>query len=244
VLASCLVLARSTVSKPSFRTVLSLSLSHTHTHTHTHAHAHGGSLGSLSTVPYSPGHPITSGCRRYGKIDRAILWPTYTNLGIDDRNQFELSLSCPGGAEGLSVVIDQLHARGVRVLWAYNPWDRSTHGQIASSQTDMQALAELMKATGADGFNGDTMGLIPQSYYDAYGTRFPTEIYTRGMSLVPRLLALLGASRRVVNGIPLGCLPLVPVHAVNYVQTLKGGIIRSWPRTVTTPMTSHNTEGR
>ena len=59
--------------------------------------------------------------------------PTYTNLGIDDRNQFELSLSCAGGAAGLATVVDQLHDRGVRVLWAYNPWDHSTHGQYVGA---------------------------------------------------------------------------------------------------------------
>ena len=59
--------------------------------------------------------------------------PTYTNLGIDDRNQFELSLSCAGGAAGLATVVDQLHDRGVRVLWAYNPWDHSTRGQYVGT---------------------------------------------------------------------------------------------------------------
>jgi hypothetical protein len=60
--------------------------------------------------------------KRFGGIDRAVLWPTYTNLGVDDRNQFTLTRSLPGGIAGLRVVVDQLHKRGVHVLWAYNPW--------------------------------------------------------------------------------------------------------------------------
>lgn len=84
--------------------------------------------------------------------------------GIDDRNQFELTLSCPGGVEGLSVAIEQLHHRGVHVLWAYNPWDHSTSGQQLSNETDMLELAEMMKATGADGFNGDTMVRHPPQH--------------------------------------------------------------------------------
>ena len=55
---------------------------------------------------------------RYGGIDKALLWPTYTNLGIDDRNQFDLTRSLPGGAVGLRAVVNQLHAAGVRVMWA------------------------------------------------------------------------------------------------------------------------------
>ena len=47
--------------------------------------------------------------------------PTYTNLGVDDRNQFALTRSLPGGVEGLRAVVKQLQARGVRCLWAYNP---------------------------------------------------------------------------------------------------------------------------
>ena len=59
--------------------------------------------------------------RRYGGIDAALLWPTYTNLGIDDRNQFDLTRTLPGGVDALRRVVEQLHSRGVRVLWAYNP---------------------------------------------------------------------------------------------------------------------------
>jgi hypothetical protein len=29
---------------------------------------------------------------------QALLWPTYTNLGIDDRNQFDLTRSLPGAS--------------------------------------------------------------------------------------------------------------------------------------------------
>ena len=104
---------------------------------------------------------------RYGGIDQALIWPTYTNIGIDDRNQFDMIRSLPGGAEGIKVVVEQLHARGVKVLWPYNPWDSSTLGSERNNETDIPAMAELMRDTGADGFNGDTMGHIPQAFSDA-----------------------------------------------------------------------------
>ena len=104
---------------------------------------------------------------RYGGIDRAVLWPTYTNLGVDERNQFDLTRSLPGGAAGLKAVVAQLRARGVRTLWAYNPWDRSTAGSEHAGATDPAALATLIRDTGADGFNGDCMGHIPRAFQDA-----------------------------------------------------------------------------
>lgn len=95
------------------------------------------------------------------------MWPTYTNIGIDDRNTFDLIRSMPGGVEGIRAVVEQLHDRGVKVLWPYHPWDHSTRGQQRNNVTDFMAMAELLRDTGADGFNGDTMAHIPKAFYDA-----------------------------------------------------------------------------
>ena len=45
--------------------------------------------------------------------------------------------------------------------------DHSTHGQERNNVTDYVAMAELLKATDSDGFNGDTMSHIPKGFYDA-----------------------------------------------------------------------------
>lgn len=104
---------------------------------------------------------------RYGGIDKALVWPTYTNIGIDDRNTWELIRSMPGGTEGIRVVVAQLKAKGVRVLWPYHPWDHSTHDQQRNNVTDFEAMAQLLKDTGADGFNADTMHHIPRDFLEA-----------------------------------------------------------------------------
>jgi hypothetical protein len=52
--------------------------------------------------------------------------PTYTNIGVDDRSQFDLFEAMPGGVAGVRQFVDQLHAAGVKVLIPYNPWDAGT----------------------------------------------------------------------------------------------------------------------
>jgi iron(II)-dependent oxidoreductase len=43
------------------------------------------------------------------------------NIGIDDRSQFQMLVDLPGGIQGLKDLVDQFHARGVRVGFPYNP---------------------------------------------------------------------------------------------------------------------------
>ena len=80
--------------------------------------------------------------KRYGGIDAALVWPTYTNIGTDDRSQFQLITSMPGGIDGITAFSKQLHAAGVRVLWPYNPWDTGTH-RDEQGRSDAQLLAWL-----------------------------------------------------------------------------------------------------
>lgn len=100
---------------------------------------------------------------RYGGIDSVLLWPTYANIGIDDRNQFDYYRAVPGGLPALSTVTAAFHRRGVRVLWGYNPWDQATRDE----GPHWDVLARLLKDTGGDGFNGDTMPDIPEQFWQA-----------------------------------------------------------------------------
>jgi len=102
--------------------------------------------------------------KRYGGIDSILLWPTYTNIGIDARNQFDYFRALPGGLDGLKKLTLQFHERGVRVLWAYNPWDQSLRSE---GEPHWATLAKLLKATGGDGFNGDTMLTMYRQFWDA-----------------------------------------------------------------------------
>lgn len=104
---------------------------------------------------------------RYGGIDSVLIWPTYTNIGIDDRNQFDYFRAVPGGLQALTNLTASFHKRNVKVLWAYNPWDQATRDE----GHHWDVLATLLKATGGDGFNGDTMTSIPKQFWDAGALR-------------------------------------------------------------------------
>ena len=100
---------------------------------------------------------------RYGGIDSVLVWQSYTNLGIDNRNQFDLIRGMPGGVNGVGKFIEKLHQHNVKVLFPYNPWDQGTRYEGTSDEI---ALNLLWKNISADGFNGDTMTQIPFSFYN------------------------------------------------------------------------------
>ena len=99
--------------------------------------------------------------KRYGGIDAVLIWPTYPNMGIDNRNQHDLIRSMPGGVAGVRQMIADFHKRGVRVLFPMMMWDQGTR-DIGKSWPE--AIAELMAEIGADGINGDTQDGVPLAY--------------------------------------------------------------------------------
>lgn len=101
---------------------------------------------------------------RYGGIDSVLLWPTYPNIGIDARNQWDLWRALPGGLPAVKKLTEEFHGAGVRVLWAYNPFDQ---GLKDEGEAHWTTLARLLKETGGDGFNGDTMYSIYKEFIDA-----------------------------------------------------------------------------
>ena len=46
---------------------------------------------------------------RIGPIDAVLIWHVYPNLGVDDRNQFDLLRDLPGGVPALRQMVDKFH---------------------------------------------------------------------------------------------------------------------------------------
>ena len=101
---------------------------------------------------------------RLGPIDAVLIWPLYPNIGVDDRNQFDLLRDMPGGLLGLRHLVDEFHARGVRVFFPTLAWDRGTRDEAAANAT---TVAQLMAQIDADGINFDTLEDVPAAFHAA-----------------------------------------------------------------------------
>ena len=99
--------------------------------------------------------------KRYGGIDSVLIWPTYPNMGIDNRNQHDMIRAMPGGIAGVKQMIADFHRRHVRVLFPMMMWDQGTRDPGLPWP---QAIAELMREIGADGINGDTQDGVPVAF--------------------------------------------------------------------------------
>ncbi len=110
--------------------------------------------------------------KRYGGIDSVLVWHTYPNIGIDDRNQNDLLRDMPGGPAGIRKMVDDFHRRGVRVLFPIMLWDQGTRDE---GIPNWDAAARLFKEIGADGINGDTLrGVAAPRVSRRFGPRRPS----------------------------------------------------------------------
>jgi formylglycine-generating enzyme required for sulfatase activity len=107
---------------------------------------------------YTVGRYLDDLDKRYGGIDAVLVWATYPNMGIDNRNQLDMVASMPGGLPGVRSAVEEFHRRGVKVLFPLMMWDQGTRDPGEPWPT---ALAEEMKAVDADGMNGDTQDGVP-----------------------------------------------------------------------------------
>lgn len=109
---------------------------------------------------------------RVGKLDSVLIWSSYPNIGIDNRNQWDLIRTLPGDTQGVKALVKQFQQRGVRVIITYNPWDTATRDERGLESTvrmynaDIVTLTRVIHELQADGFNGDTMYGVPKSFYN------------------------------------------------------------------------------
>ncbi len=96
---------------------------------------------------------IERGRKWYGGDDAIGLWPTWPTLGLDQRNQWDYFRDLPGGIDGLSRQVKELHDQDIRFFICYNPWDESTR-----LEDHLEGMRNMIAATDADGVVLDTRG--------------------------------------------------------------------------------------
>ncbi len=101
---------------------------------------------------------------RIGPIDAVLIWHVYPNLGVDDRNQFDMLRDLPGGVPGLRRMVEQFHRRGVKVFFPILAWDAGTREEGVFPWI---AIAQLLNDIGADGINFDTLESVPAQFRQA-----------------------------------------------------------------------------
>jgi hypothetical protein len=68
--------------------------------------------------------------KRFGGIDSVLVWQSYPNMGIDNRNQYDLLRDMPGGIPVIRQMVADFHKRGVRVLFPVMVWDQGNGSRL------------------------------------------------------------------------------------------------------------------
>ncbi|HKE08159.1 MAG TPA: SUMF1/EgtB/PvdO family nonheme iron enzyme [Candidatus Acidoferrum sp.] len=119
------------------------------------------SLYDQETRQYTPEKFLAETEHRLGPIDAVLLWHVYPNIGVDDRNQFDLLRDLPGGLPALQKLVGDFHRHNVKVLFPILAWDSGTREEGAPPSI---ALTQLLKEIGADGINFDTLESVPADF--------------------------------------------------------------------------------
>lgn len=120
----------------------------------------------------------------YGGVDVVVLWPTYPQLGFDNRTQYSFYRNLPGGTAGLKQLCTELHQLGKKLMIAYNPWDNTAR---SAGKTDEDELLELLKDSGADGVYLDTISNV-DGFFQTMQRSNPGAIFQSEIPINPEAL--------------------------------------------------------
>lgn len=122
---------------------------------------------------------LERGQRLYGGDDAIGLWPTWPVLGLDQRNQWDLFRSMPGGLDSLRGLVNTAHRYGARLFISYNPWDESTR-----HEDHLRGMADLIAVSQADGVVLDTRGSSSRELQQAADSvKEGVIMYSEGMAV-------------------------------------------------------------
>ncbi|BEH00206.1 formylglycine-generating enzyme family protein [Bacteroides sedimenti] len=122
----------------------------------------------------------------YGGDDYMILWTGFPVLGLDQRNQWDLVRSLPGGVKKLKAISDEGLKHGMHLMSNYTPWDLpASQDQIFNStryENPIDGLGRISQEVGFWGTMFDTRsesGKWFQNGIDRYRKGFA--IFPEGM---------------------------------------------------------------
>ena len=99
---------------------------------------------------------VLGGAEIYG------LWPTWPVLGMDQRNQWDMYRSMPGGMPAIKQLADLCHQNNSHFYIAFKPWDTDTR-----DEDPYEGLAKSIKETNADGVVLDCSGASSEQLREA-----------------------------------------------------------------------------
>lgn len=133
--------------------------------------------------------------RLFGHVDVFGIWPTWPRLGLDERNQWDLYRTLPGGLQKLKDISHQARLNNCRFFIAYNPWDNSTR-----PEEKLKGMTEIISSVEADGVVLDTEGKSSaELQHAADSVRKGVIMYSKGMPVVKDMPGIVAA--RVHNAI-------------------------------------------
>ncbi len=62
----------------------------------------------------------------FSKIYFVQIWPPFSNLGCDSRNEEDYLRCLPGDTAGIRSLIDEFHSKNIKVIFPALGWDNGT----------------------------------------------------------------------------------------------------------------------
>ena len=122
---------------------------------------------------------IEKGKSLYGGDDFIGIWPTWPTLGLDQKNQWDLYRSLPGGLKQLKSLSHQAKTLGTKLFISYNPWDNSSR-----PEDHLKGMTSLIQETDVDGVILDTRGSSSKSLQlAADNAKNGVVMYSEGMAI-------------------------------------------------------------
>lgn len=153
----------------------------------------------------------------YGGNDHYMVWCGFPVLGLDQRNQFDLTRALPGGVVKQKEITDRLKKKGVEVFTHYNAWDLPASKDALFESTNyenhFESLPKICAEAGYSGIMFDTRSEAGKWFQDAL------DKYNKGVTIFPEGMATPGNMEYCLVGRTHEALSMAPF--LNLIRMIK-----------------------